>query len=213
MPNLTNLKNLLKERGKSEELSKHTGISSGNISDWKSGRSKPGLESLLKIANHFDCSVDYLLDRTDVKNINTRPITIYRFPVYEQSAAAGVGQLGRDSNYIMEDYLIDNIPDNAVFAMKIEGNSMYNEETGYIKEQSTVLINPKETDYEGKIVIANLDGECVCKRYTTVDDHVEFKSDNEKRQDENKDSRDYHMPSVIGVVIGVIEDGKFIGVR
>lgn len=35
IPNLTNLRKPLREREKSEALSKNTGISSGNISDWK----------------------------------------------------------------------------------------------------------------------------------------------------------------------------------
>ena len=43
--------------------------------------------------------------------------------------------------------------------------------------------------------------------------HVEFKSDNQSRQDENKDSRKYRNPKVIGVVLGVIEDEKFIPVK
>lgn len=47
MPKLTNL--ILNKRGKSEELSRNTGVSSGSLSNWKSGRSKPGLEFLLKL--------------------------------------------------------------------------------------------------------------------------------------------------------------------
>ena len=152
--------------------------------------------------------VDYILNMKAEE-----PAKIYRFPVYKQEAAAGIGVLNNSDNYDMEEYRVDNIPDNAVFAMKIKGNSMYNEETGHIKDKAIVLINPKDTDYENKIVIANLDGECVCKRYTTVEDHVEFKSDNEARQDENKDSRDYREPKIIGVVLGVIEDEKFIPVK
>lgn len=145
--------------------------------------------------------------------IETEPKIIYRFPVFKQEAAAGIGILNSSDNYDIEEYQVDNIPNNAVFAMKIKGDSMYNEKTGHIKDKAIVLINPKDTDHEGKIVIANLDGECVCKRYTTVEDHVEFKSDNQSRQDENKDSRKYRKPKVVGVVLGVIENEKFIKVK
>lgn len=48
-----------------KELSEKTGISAGNISDWKSGRSYPKAEALNKIADYLDVSVDYLLGRTD----------------------------------------------------------------------------------------------------------------------------------------------------
>lgn len=145
--------------------------------------------------------------------IETESKIIYRFPVFKQEAAAGIGILNNSDNYDMEEFRIDAIPDNAVFAMSIKGDSMYDEETGHIKDKAIVLVNPKDTDHEGKIVIANLDGECVCKRYTTVEDHVEFKSDNHLYQDENKDSRKYREPKVIGVVLGVIEDEKFIPVK
>ncbi len=47
------------------KLSHDTGISNGNISDWKSGRSIPNGVTLIKLADYFDCSVDYLLGRTD----------------------------------------------------------------------------------------------------------------------------------------------------
>lgn len=141
------------------------------------------------------------------------PTKIYRFPVFDQEAAAGVGILNNSDNYEIEEYRINNIPDNVVFAMKIKGDSMFNEEIGQIKDKATVLINPKDTDFEGKIVIANLDGECVCKRYITIEDHVEFKSDNGERQYENKDSRNYREPQIIGIVLGIIEDEKFIPVK
>lgn len=57
---------LLKSRGISQkQLSENTGISAGNISDWKSGKAAPSQGALSKIANYLDCSVDYLLGNTD----------------------------------------------------------------------------------------------------------------------------------------------------
>ena len=63
LANLENLFTLLQPRGISKKLSEATGISSGNISDWKKGRSKPTAEALTSIADYFDVSVDYLLGR------------------------------------------------------------------------------------------------------------------------------------------------------
>ena len=40
-------------------------ISTGNVSDWKSGRSRPNAEAISKIADYFDVSVDYIFGRTD----------------------------------------------------------------------------------------------------------------------------------------------------
>lgn len=48
-----------------KQLADGIGVSTGNISDWKSGRSSPNIEVLPKIADYLNCSVDYLLGRTD----------------------------------------------------------------------------------------------------------------------------------------------------
>jgi transcriptional regulator with XRE-family HTH domain len=55
---------LLKRKGISQnELAKSIGVSRGNISDWKSGRKNPTTDVLVKIADYFDVSVDFLLGR------------------------------------------------------------------------------------------------------------------------------------------------------
>lgn len=45
------------------QLSEATKISTGNISDWKSGKSAPKPEAISKIACFLNCSTDYLLGR------------------------------------------------------------------------------------------------------------------------------------------------------
>lgn len=66
MVNLDNLFLRIKELGISaKKVSDDTGISNGNISDWKNGRSMPTAIKLDILANYLDCSVDYLLGRTD----------------------------------------------------------------------------------------------------------------------------------------------------
>lgn len=216
MLDLTNFFKLLEDRGVAAEISKATGISSGNISDWKSGRSNPKPEALIKIAEALDCSVDYLLSRTDNPKLVDNITPIYRFPQYEQQAAAGIGQLGIDSSYKMKEYVIDNIPDNAVYSMKISGESMnYKNTSNLIHTGSIVLINPKFNEYElnNKIVIANFQGKVICKRCINKGSYILFKSDNPKWESENKKSSDDPNCKVLGVVLGVIENEKFIPVK
>lgn len=43
------------------DLAKAIGVSQGNVSDWKSGKSAPGAEKLPLIAEYFGVTVDYLL--------------------------------------------------------------------------------------------------------------------------------------------------------
>ena len=62
------LENLMKEKAvNASALSKTTGISTGNLSDWKSGRSKPGLDALWALADYFCVSIDFLVGRAESK--------------------------------------------------------------------------------------------------------------------------------------------------
>lgn len=54
---------------KPNTLAKEIGISSGILTKWKNGTIPSG-EMLIKIADYLDCSVDYLLGRTDNPQIN-----------------------------------------------------------------------------------------------------------------------------------------------
>lgn len=42
-------------------VSKATGITKSTFTDWKTGRSKPKIEKLSKIAIYFDVPIDFLL--------------------------------------------------------------------------------------------------------------------------------------------------------
>jgi HTH-type transcriptional regulator, competence development regulator len=61
------LKNL---RGKTtqEEVAACIGISRARYSHYENGRSEPDTETLNKLADYYDVSVDYLLGRTDDPN-------------------------------------------------------------------------------------------------------------------------------------------------
>jgi len=55
---------LIKTHNVSEyEITKKLGLSSGIFSQWKQGKQKPSLDALMKIANYFNTSVDFLLGR------------------------------------------------------------------------------------------------------------------------------------------------------
>lgn len=52
---------LLKEKGlKAADVTRATGVSSTVFSEWKKGKSKPGTEKLIKIANFLGVSIEYL---------------------------------------------------------------------------------------------------------------------------------------------------------
>ena len=45
------------------QVAKATGIHQSTFTDWKNGRSKPGVEKLAKIAKVFGCQIEDFLER------------------------------------------------------------------------------------------------------------------------------------------------------
>lgn len=65
------LKELRAKAGLSQgQLAKSIGVSSGNVSDWEVGKTKPGYVALSSLARFFEVSSDYLLE-LDIPPVKT----------------------------------------------------------------------------------------------------------------------------------------------
>ena len=56
---------LLKTGETSYQVSKATGIGQNTLSNWKTGRSRPKVDKLQKIADHFGVPVSYFLENSE----------------------------------------------------------------------------------------------------------------------------------------------------
>ncbi|MFZ2537892.1 MAG: helix-turn-helix transcriptional regulator [Oscillospiraceae bacterium] len=66
MDTLSKIFALLKEKGYSQkDLTEHLGLSKGNFSEWKAGRSESYKKYIFEIAEFLNVSTDYLLGRID----------------------------------------------------------------------------------------------------------------------------------------------------
>lgn len=54
-----------------KELGSHYDKTEGAIRAWESGKSKPDIDILIKLANEFNCTTDYLLGLSNNKNKNS----------------------------------------------------------------------------------------------------------------------------------------------
>ncbi len=63
---------LRKEKGiKQRDLAKELGFSNNMVCEWEKGRSNPNIETLIKLADYFAVSIDYLVGRADeLNNVN-----------------------------------------------------------------------------------------------------------------------------------------------
>lgn len=48
------------------QLAKAIGVGQSSVSDWLNSKSEPSVESLWKLADFFDVSVDYLIGRKEI---------------------------------------------------------------------------------------------------------------------------------------------------
>ena len=68
---MENLKKLREEKNITQtRLSIEIEVSQEIISHYEIGESKPNIDNLIKIADYFHCSTDYLLNRTDNPSVN-----------------------------------------------------------------------------------------------------------------------------------------------
>lgn len=159
------------------QLLKELQLSKSAISRWRSGV-LPNGEILIKIADFFECSIDYLVGRTDdptwrkatkntAKVITKSPILSEKFeepkimlPYYPQSASAGNG------NYLFESSSEwRNVPKNskteeADFILMISGNSMLPK----FSDGDIVLVKKTPSIFEGEIGIFYIDGDAFIKQ-------------------------------------------------
>jgi len=65
------LKEMIAERNLTVyRVGKDTGISGSLLGYYRSGKRDPSSENLVKLADYFDVSVDYLLGRTEKMEVN-----------------------------------------------------------------------------------------------------------------------------------------------
>lgn len=64
---MENLKKIREKKGMTQtRLSIDVEVSQEIISHYEIGGAKPNVDNLIKLAEYFNCSTDYLLDRTDI---------------------------------------------------------------------------------------------------------------------------------------------------
>lgn len=68
-----------------KEFAKILNVSTGTVGNWEVGLREPDFKMLIKIADTFNVSCDYLLDRFSGKdNVEEKPVNIAVTPVEEE---------------------------------------------------------------------------------------------------------------------------------
>ncbi|KHO63394.1 SOS-response transcriptional repressors (RecA-mediated autopeptidases) [Thermoanaerobacter sp. YS13] len=163
---MNRIRDLRTEKGISQnELAKALGLTQQAISAYENGLREPDLETLNKIANYFNVSIDYLLGRTDIRNSDiltkaglvefdkskTVPI-----PIIGSVRAGTNGILAYEEILGVENVEQDIIKDEAkYFFLQVKGDSMYPE----IKEGDLVLVRQQSDVESGDIAVVIINGD------------------------------------------------------
>ncbi|MCX8129398.1 MAG: helix-turn-helix domain-containing protein [Clostridia bacterium] len=187
------------------ELGKIFSISHATINRYEKGVNQPDTETLNKLAEYFDVSVDYLLGRTNLKDADLPqgsyvPEKTVRIPIL------GVVRAGEplyaEQNivgYFTTD--IDLLPSGECFYLKVVGDSM---NLSHIVDGQLILIRRQEDIENGGVALVLVNGEdATIKKF--------YKNDNLVTLMPNS-SNPVHQPRVIDLKntpVKVI--GKVIG--
>nr|DAI09323.1 MAG TPA: Repressor protein CI [Caudoviricetes sp.] len=163
------------------KLASILGVTQSNLSGWEKEKWQPDQASLIKLADYFGVSVDYLLGRnTDpldamVKQIGGMPYEVEKnaIPILGR-VAAGI-PLEAQQEYI--GYTYTNLkPANEYFALQVEGESMKN---AGIRHGSIVTVHRQDDANDGDIVVALVDSQdATVKRFKKLDNAIVLMPDN-----------------------------------
>lgn len=180
-----NLKAIREQKGITQTaLANHLGVVRSTVCQYEKGNREPDSETLKKIAEFFNVSVDYLLgvepklsiDTTDTAKIKKDPAIqdevelndVYPIPLLG-SVVAGVPIEAQED---LQGYVYINYkPKEEYFALRVHGDSMIN---AGIRDKSVLIVHKQAWANCGDIVVAMLNGEQTVKRLKVFGDNHNF---------------------------------------
>ena len=152
-----------------QELAEKLNGAKSTIAMYENETRKPSMEVLIKLSEIFNCSIDYLLGKSDIKNPDLKD-KLFLIPIVGK-VAAGQPIFANENieGYLPIDPLMYNLtsPDGFFF-LQIQGESM----NKLIKNGSFALIKKQDWAENGDVVVAivNGDDETTVKRYKQLNE-------------------------------------------
>lgn len=163
---------------------------------------KPSLEILVKLSEIFDCSIDYILCKTDIKNA---VINVARIPILG-TVKAGYDWLAEEN---VVDYITlkENIPNiKEYYALKITGDSML----PLLSEGDLVIVHDQDDVESGQTAVILINGEeATVKKVVKTNEGIELHSMNPYYPVKKFTYED--MKSIPVKIIGRVKEAKIKG--
>lgn len=186
-----------------QELADKLSGAKSTIAMYENETRKPSMEVLIKLSEIFNCSIDYLLGKSDVRTPDLKD-KLFLIPIVGK-VAAGKPILANENieGYLPIDPLMYNLTSpNGFFFLKIQGESM----NKLIKNGSYALIKKQDYAENGDVIVAivNGDDEATVKRYKQLNEQfvmLEPVSEDSSFQPITIDLKNTKF-SIIGKVVG-----------
>lgn len=199
---------LCSQRGKSPNaVAKELKISSGSVTNWKNG-TIPNNSALLKLANYFNVTVDYLLGKEDAIPTDTTGFTVDQsnvkmIPIYE-TVSAGLGAAAEDTptEYIPLCFDSAYEADNTI-CIRVKGDSM----APIINNGDLVHVLKQDVVERGMMAVVLVDDEGFVKYLDYGTGWIELVSQNQMYRTMRFEGADTERVRVVGVVTGVTRRG------
>lgn len=186
-----------------QELADKLSGAKSTIAMYENETRKPSMEVLIKLSEIFNCSIDYLLGKSDARMPDLKD-KLFLIPIVGK-VAAGQPILANENieGYLPIDPLMYNLTSpNGFFFLKIQGESM----NKLIKNGSYALIKKQDYAENGDVIVAivNGDNEATVKRYKQLNEQfimLEPVSEDSSFQPITIDLKNTKF-SIIGKVVG-----------
>lgn len=154
-----------------DKLAKIIGVSRSTVAMWEIGQSQPDNDMLSAIADFFNVSVDYLLERDNSPIPSQKGIKI---PVLG-NVAAGIPLYAIQEIVDYEEIDETMASQGEYFGLKIKGDSM----EPRIKQNDVVIVRKQENFENGDVVIVLVNGDsATCKKIIKYDNGISLISFN-----------------------------------
>ena len=195
-----------------KDVASAIGIDRTTYVKYELGQSEPNFEILQQLADFFDVSVDYILNRTDIKKplpSSVYPIEEDGFVIMHVLASVKAGYNGQaiveytDDTIPVTKLAYKGYPQDECVVMRVSGDSMYPK----LLDGDYILVHQQPSVDSGSIaiVIYNGDEATVKKvRYKAGEDWVELIPTNPEYQAKRIEGQDLEQCHVFGLVLGLV---------
>lgn len=150
-----------------QELADKLDGAKSTVAMYEKGDRKPSMEVLLKLSEIFDCSIDYILGKSNNRN---NDIAVSKIPILG-TVKAGYDWLAEEN---IVDYITlkENIPNvNEYYALRITGDSML----PLLAEGDLVIVHDQDDVESGQTAVVLINGEeATVKKVVKTNEGIEL---------------------------------------